>query len=343
MRVKPYARAVIVLLVSAYGTATLAATPVALAWVTSEKSGTPLTLQGSVVSTKDAMLSTEIAGQLVWLAELGTCAKQGDALATIDDSRQQIELLAARATINGLAATRDFLVEESGRITLLTQSNALAASTLAEIRMRLEVAKSDLAKANAARARIEHDIRAATVRAPYSGCISDRPAAVGQHMAAGEVILRLVDTEQTEVQIRAPLAALSDLSLQRDLSVAYGETRFTLPVKTIVRVGETVSRSFELRLDARDTGLVVGSPVTVILDRDSETLTAIPRDALVLRRDSQYVVRVDSDLTAERIPIEVLGENGDRLFVAGELMPGDQVVVRGAERLEDGEIVNPSL
>jgi multidrug efflux pump subunit AcrA (membrane-fusion protein) len=66
---------------------------------------------------------------------------------------------------------------------------------------------------------------------------------------------------------------------------------------------------------------------------------ALPRDALVLRRDgvSVFLVR---DNKAVQIPVQVGIGQGDLVEVIGDVQPGDQVIIRGAERLFPGQPVN---
>ena len=63
---------------------------------------------------------------------------------------------------------------------------------------------------------------------------------------------------------------------------------------------------------------------------------AVPRDALVLRREGASVFRVNADMTAEKISVITGLGAGSLIEVIGELDVGDMVVVRGAERLNSG-------
>ena len=68
---------------------------------------------------------------------------------------------------------------------------------------------------------------------------------------------------------------------------------------------------------------------------------AVPRDALVLRRDGTTVFRINAvtgddgnaQNIAERILVSPGLGDGNLIEVTGDLLAGDMVVVRGAERL----------
>ena len=68
-------------------------------------------------------------------------------------------------------------------------------------------------------------------------------------------------------------------------------------------------------------------------------MLAVPRDALVLRRSGASVYSVNGDNKAINIPVQVGIASGEMVEVSGKLNPGDKVVIRGGERLRDGQLV----
>ncbi len=64
---------------------------------------------------------------------------------------------------------------------------------------------------------------------------------------------------------------------------------------------------------------------------------SVPRDALVIRADSLYVVRINGGKRAERVAVKAGVADGDWIAVDGTLRPGDSVVVRGGETLRGNE------
>jgi hypothetical protein len=79
----------------------------------------------------------------------------------------------------------------------------------------------------------------------------------------------------------------------------------------------------------------------------SEMLLAVPRDALVLRRDGASVFRINEnvqDITAEKIPVTIGAGMGGFVAVTSTnadkgIQAGDLIIIRGAERLQDGQSV----
>ena len=87
-------------------------------------------------------------------------------------------------------------------------------------------------------------------------------------------------------------------------------------------------------------GKILQQPVIVSLPKAKGNLTTmVPRDALVLRETETFVVTVDQDHTAHKVAVLVGRGEGDWISVTGEVIAGDRVVVRGGERLKDGQKV----
>jgi multidrug efflux pump subunit AcrA (membrane-fusion protein) len=85
---------------------------------------------------------------------------------------------------------------------------------------------------------------------------------------------------------------------------------------------------------------VIGTAVRVELPQsDSHSGVAIPRDALVLRQEGTFVFRIDDEGQAERVAVSTGIGHGSLIEVKGEIVEGDRVVVRGAERLRPGQPV----
>ena len=103
-----------------------------------------------------------------------------------------------------------------------------------------------------------------------------------------------------------------------------------------------ISRSIELRVRVPASAGYVGDAAKVFIpEAEPRDVLAVPRDALVLREDNTYIFKVDRKSNAQRIAVETGTEDGTLVEVKGPLVPGDRVIVRGAERLEAGEKVRP--
>ena len=98
---------------------------------------------------------------------------------------------------------------------------------------------------------------------------------------------------------------------------------------------------FEVRLDADPEIWTVGESVRLSMPTaDAKEVLAVPRDALVLRREGASVFKVNQDMTVRKVSVITGLGAGSQIEIFGEIEAGDQVVIRGAERLEDGMSVS---
>ena len=115
---------------------------------------------------------------------------------------------------------------------------------------------------------------------------------------------------------------------------------FTSTIRGAVPVGDRQSRMMELRLQADADSLFIGEAVTVALaESDPRPMLSVPRDALVLRNRETYVYTVTEDEIAVRVPVTTRAGSGERIAVTGDISAGTTVVIRGAERLREGQKV----
>ncbi len=316
------------------------AAPVEIAEARMETLAPTAQVPGTVISRNDARLAAEVAGRLVWVAEVGAQVAEGEAVARIDDS----ELVLQKQEYEGLVASeesrRGFLDREADRLRRLAAENIAAKNRLDEVESQLAASSSDLAVARARLARIKVQLARTQLRAPFSGVVTQRLLQPGEHTTAGDQVVRLVDPFHLEIVARAPLTSLAHVETGDTLQVSGARGSGSGPVRTMVPFGDASSHMFEMRIEVPPDPWRVGDTVRVAVPTAEPTeVLAVPRDALVLRRTGTSVFRVTAEGTAEQLTVEPGLGSGDMIAVRGPLEPGDPVIVRGAERLRPGQPV----
>jgi RND family efflux transporter MFP subunit len=211
---------------------------------------------------------------------------------------------------------------------------------LDEARAQRDQAQHSLTDARAALERAQADLARTEIRAPFAGHVTARLASVGEFVNVGEDVLRLVDTHRIEISLPASIALTRYIKPGMRVPVRYGDVEREHAVRTVVPVGDAVSRMVEVRLSASDSEWLVGTPVQVSLPSDAAISTvAVPRDALVERGGQAYVYKVKQDGTAEQVTVQISAIVGLWVGVAGGISEGERVIVRGAERLSPGQAV----
>lgn len=295
---------------------------------------------GTVISRNQARLAAEVEGRLEWVAEVGTVLRKGETVARIDDVLLKQSLIADEAAVARERARLEFRLAEVRRLTSLVKQKSVPQSELEEAIANRDITHAEIAAGSARAALTREQLERTTLRAPFGGVITERMLQGGEWAESGDAIVRLVDTSSLEVQTWVPVTALKFVQEGTKLNLS-GNPRFTVgTVRTIVPVGDNQSRLYELRIGFEGNGWPVGSDLRVAVPTaEPRKVLAIPRDALVIRRDGTTVYRIDSEGLAERVVVEPGIAVGELIEVSG-IAPGDRVVIRGGERLRPGQSVN---
>lgn len=281
---------------------------------------------GTVVSKNDSRISAEITGRIMAIAEVGDTFIAGDVIARIDDRFYLAQVKRMEADLRQKN-------QNLSRIEELTSSQFSSVSNL-------ELATADRDIAEAALDQAKYDLERTKIRAPFSGVVVERLSQAGEYATVGTVIVRLVDTHNIEISARVPISSAPYLEDLAEVFVSEGLDGLKLPVRAVVPVGDERSRMMEIRISLSEGNWVVGTAVKVdIPSGPALEVLAVPRDALILRSNNIYLFTVDADNIAKRISIRIGAASGDYVEVIGDVPEGVQVVVRGGERLREGQKV----
>jgi len=297
-------------------------------------------IPGSIVSRADARIASILAGRVTWIAEVGTRVRQGEPLARLDDTLPRLRLEDLRAQVSRARAQHQVASSQLERFNRLAATQVLSASQLDDARAQRDVSADDVARADAQLREVQYEIAQSVIRAPFPGVVTERFTQRGEFVQMGAATARLVNTGEIEARATAALDLADNVHPGQGVSVReHGVERHGV-VRTVVPVGDDRSRQFEVRVVLSDAAWLVGTPVEVSLPASAaRTAVTVPRDALVIRQNHSYVLRVTRANTVEQLDVTPGVGVADAVEVRGPLAPGDRLVVRGAERLAAGQAV----
>jgi len=295
---------------------------------------------GTVISRFDSRLASELSAKLVWIAEVGTVVKEGDTVARLEDFTFKLLEMEAQARVEREQARVKFLSSEKDRLDKLAEVNLSAKSQLDQVVSELAVAKSDETMARVQLGLSQISMHITQIRAPFDGLVTERLRNIGERLNVSDEVIRIVNPNALEVVARAPLNTVNFISDGAILQLHNDFRDDEGSVRTIVPFGNPQSHMFEVRLNVDPEVWTVGESVRLTMPTANvKEVLAVPRDALVLRREGASVFRINDDMTAEQISVITGLGDGSHIEVMGELKAGDRVVTRGAERLNSGDTV----
>lgn len=273
-----------------------------------------------------------------WVAEPGAAVKAGQLVARLDArelglARAEQAARVKRAEVNLVALEREVA-------RLRASGNAVSRFNVDQAQSNRDLAEADLQVARALLAQTDDQLARSRLTAPFDGVVSDRVRRAGEEVARGEVIARIVNPDELEIRLFVPLRHVKAIQPGHVVDVTADRREFTATVSSIVPAGDPRTQSFEVlvKAPAVDGLLAAGNTVQVRLPLGApQRRLSVPRDALIIRADGLYVVKVDGARRAERVSVRAGVADGDWIAVEGSLRAGDNIVVRGGESLRGSE------
>ena len=332
-----------------------------------------LNASGYVTPRRRATIAAKITGRVTSVHfDEGTRVQEGQLLATLDDSDVRRALDSAKADRDSSqAAIADLQVQlKNAQITLrraeqLQNAGVQTQEQLDNARTSADslVAKIDLAKTQVAgaEARIQVAQQAVdncTIRAPFAGIVVSKDAQVGEMVSpisAGGGFTRtgiatIVDMNSNEIEVdvnESYIARVQDGQPVTAILDAYPDWEIPSRVRTIIPTADRQKATVKVRisflkLDPRilpDMGIKV-TFLGAAPEKKSgnEAPPLIPQNAVHDDSGKKIVFLVKDD-RVERRAVTLGGNRGPDSEIIAGLAVGDTVVVKGPPDLRDGQVV----
>lgn len=315
---------------------------------------------GQVVAGRESAVAARVTGVVQEVPmQVGDRVFKGDILTRLDTELFEIQLAQAEAEISiaeagiSVATARLDRAEKAFRRAESLMNNSTIseaqledrAGDYAEALGSRQEAEARIKAARTAVSRARYDLENATVYAPFDGVVLQLATEVGQFVAAGSQVATLVDTGAMEVEANVPARYVDALRPEQPVQAAtdVGGT-LTLGLRAILptEFSATRTRPVLFSILAPDSPVAVGQSVTLEVPVSApRDVVVVPKDALVQARDGWSVfLNVDGKATPRTVRIGAA--LGDDFEVLSGLSPGDEVVVRGNERLRPGQDILPA-
>jgi len=306
---------------------------------------------GSLAPRFSADVKSEVSGVVrdVYVTEW-VAVRKGARLARLDTTELEasidaIKAAAVQARVGEARARREY-----ERAVQLKQYGLITAQHVDE-------AKSALEAAEAASEAADAQVRAAGARfqkcflaAPIDGVVALRNVNIGdraENMGGGEPLFRIVDNRTLDLTVSVPSSKLGDLRLGQPLEFttdAVAGRTFRGRVMFINPSVDEANRSVKVVAEVPNPDGVLKGGLFVkgrIVVATKPAVAQVPVEALqnwnvAGRTADVFVVR---DGQADRRAVTTGAANGRSVEIASGLVPGEQVVTRGAFAVRGGDRV----
>ncbi len=324
--------------------------PPALVTVSGVREGTvdPVTeFVGTAYYPEVSEVSAEVSGSVVEVRfDEGHRVRKGEALVLLDRDLLEKTLESTRATREQNLADLEKAKRDLARIEKLYREESIAEQVYDENRFRVKSLEKRAESLAADVERLEIERARKTVRAPFDGIVIKKHVERGEWISPGTAVATLGrdDTMDVVVEVPGDLLPFVKKGTTVRIRIAGQETQGT--VSAIVPRGDIATRTFPVKIRVPNRfALIEGMEARVdVPSGKKEQTLLVPRDALVTAM-GQTVVYTVVDAKAKMVPVTVTRYVGKEAAVrAGGLGTGTEVMVKGHERIRDGQpvLVKPS-
>lgn len=289
---------------------------------------------GTVEAERDVTVSAEEGGVVeALLARKGERVQRGQPLIRLNADILEAQLDQAAAQAN--------LADETWKRQKTLWEQEQVGTEMAYIQ-----ARSNAQTARAQARVLAQRLARTTIRSPVAGILDDRMVEVGNMVAPGTPVVRVLDVDTVKVVAGVPERYAADIERGARVGVtvdALGGREYTGEVDFVGAAVAGDNRTFAIEVEVANPGLGIkpGMSANVQVFRVGlDSALVVPRHA-VIRQEGGYVVYVARN-TPEGWRAEARGvvpglTRGEQVVIDEGLEPGDRVVVVGQQRVAHGD------
>jgi RND family efflux transporter MFP subunit len=319
---------------------------VTVAKATAEQWPEEVRATGAIEPWQEAVVSAEVGGQRLVeiLAEVGDSVRAGQVLARFETATLRAEEAELRASVQQAEAALREAEANRERALALREQRLISEQEATRQLTQADVARAQLAGAEARLATQRLRLSFTDVEAPDAGVVSARSATLGAVAQTGEELFRLIRQGRLEWrgELTAPQLARVGPGDAVLLSLPGGE-RVSARVRQVAPTLRDETRLALLYADLPvDTAARAGMYAEGTILLGETPAVVVPSASVVIRDGRNYVFTLVDEGAAARIsarPVEVGRRAGDRVEIRAGLEAGVRVVEQGAGFLNDGDLV----
>lgn len=318
---------------------------------------------GTVISLNSGAIPSKIEGQIHKIPVLvGDFLNKGDLIATVDPEKLNLQLIQAQskhsaqnAALQGKKALFNHAQNELNRLNRLKKSNAFNASkyedalekvnnqhaqvTQALHQLALAKAEMDLARLN---------LTNGTITAPYNGFVIEKHAYMGEYISAGAPLIQLVDLSSQEIEARIPQEFIPFLHKGDVIKIEnlIKNEHYWGSIRSILPHTHTTTQTQKIRivLASQDLpSLTHNETVNLKIPKQTQKkMLLVPKDAILVSTPNVFVfTNREHEAHKKKVRLGIAYE--DYYEVLNGLEPGDLVITRGNERLNENDILETQI
>ncbi len=318
---------------------------------------------GEFVAQRSAEVAFEVSGRIIGLDyDIGDRLDKGEVLAKIDQTNYLQKVREARAAVEMASASvgeaevaAENLEADLKRKRPLLDKQLIAEreienleAQLRQAKQKVSVAKATYDQNNARLQTARENLRNTEIRAPFDAKIAARHVDLGTYVGPSQPVFRLVSDEQIYLKVNVPEQDSGHVALGKPVTVRIGALGGDAIAGKVVRIAPAIDpKTRMLRVDvelaptdkqaeaAKRVRPGMYAQVQLELGSRDEAVT-VAKQALLEERGGTPFVWVTDGGEAQKKQLLVGLRGRARVEVVEGLEGGEEVVMRGFEKLEPG-------
>jgi len=282
---------------------------------------------GTGAARRSVVLQPEVSGRVTEIAvEAGAWVEAGTIIARLDD---QAEMIARDRAVLML----DEALDTADRLERLRASGTATAVQIREAELSVRTAELALRQA-------EFDLSRRAVSAPIDGWIGLIDADIGDQVGPGTQIARVDDRSVLLVDFRVPERLVGRIAPGDSLQIAPLARRdapFEGRIRAIDSRVDEAGRNLRIQAEiANDAdALRAGMAFAIEMEFTGDDYPAVDPLAIQWSNEGAFVWVVRDD-RATRVDVRIVQRANGKVLLAGDIEPGEHVVLEGVQSLRDG-------
>lgn len=318
----------------------------------------PASIQGAV----DIDIRPQVSGYLQSvLVNEGAYVSAGQTLFQINAQPFKEALNNAKASLHAAEAAILNAQLEVDKLTPLVENKVVSDFQLKTAKTTLQIARSNAEQARANVASAQINLSYTNVKATVSGYIGRIPKKQGSLVSPADQIALTQLSDIHEVHVYFALAEndFNSFNLHYPGKTPADRIKHLPPVELVLADQSAYPAKGKIdMIDGqfdKNTGAITlrasfpnasgilrsGNTGKIRLGLQHDDAILVPQSATVEMQDKVFVFAVGKDNKVAKTQISVIGKSGDKYLIKDGVKSGDQIVLSGFDRLQDGQEIHP--
>ncbi|MFV8464759.1 efflux RND transporter periplasmic adaptor subunit [Flavobacterium sp. LB1P62] len=330
--------------------------------ITTENTTTDTEYPASIQGTVDVEIRPQVSGNLdrVYIDE-GAYVSKGQSLFKINERPFREQLNNALANLHGAEAALINAQLEIDKLTPLVQNKVVSDYQLKTAKASHRIAASNIEQAKAMVESARINLSYTTIKAPVSGYIGRLPKKQGSLVSASDIepLTNLSDIHEVYAYFSLGETDFINFKGQNSGNTLGDKIKQLPPVSLLLADGSTYSQLGKIDMvDGqfdKNTGAITvratfpnasgtlrsGNTGKIRLGIQHNDAILVPQSATIEMQDKVFVFTLNKGNKVNKMPITIIGKSGTDYLIKDGVKSGDQIVLSGIDKLQEGQVIEP--